>query len=273
MRSLLQVVTGSSEAGKDLPPILPSLASATITFRHGQLHVIAGQPGGGKTMLALWYAITCGESVLYFSADSDEGTMANRAAAVVLQRTVNDIKEIRKGEGFEQVNQELAILNRRVRIDPDPHPTLDGIYEEVKAYVELFGTTPSLIIVDNLLNIAASHDNEWTAMRDAMSAFHGLARETDAAVVVLHHVSENDSKPNAPAPRRALMGKISQLPETILTVALDGDKYHVAAVKNRDGIADPSATNPITVYADAASMSLFDSHTDLTLFRTRRNWQ
>ena len=60
-------------------------------------------------------------------------------------------------------------------------------------------------------------------------------------VVVLHHVSENDSKPRYPASRKALMGKVSQLPELILTVALDGDQFHIAAVKNRDGVSDPTA--------------------------------
>jgi hypothetical protein len=273
MRSLLQVVNGTSEAGKDLPEILPSFTAAEIKFRRGQLHVIAGQPGGGKTMLALWYAINCGENVLYFSADSDQGTMANRAAAVVMQKTVTEIKAMRMGDGNELVEAELAKLSRRLRIDPEPAPSLDGIIEETEAYCELFGTNPTLIIVDNLLNMAASHDNEWTAMRDAMSAFHGIARETDAAVLVLHHVSEEKTNPLQPAPRRALLGKVSQLPEVILTVAIDGDTYRVAAVKNRDGIADPNAKTPVSVHVDAASMTLFDTYQELKLARSRRDWK
>lgn len=273
MRSLLQVVRGTSEAGKDLPEILPALSAAGIQFRHGQLHVIAGQPGRGKTMLALWYAIKCGEPVLYFSADSDEGTVANRAAAVLMGRTVGEVKEMRRTEAVMLIEDELFDLNRRVRIDTDPHPSIDGIYEETMAYIELFGRCPSAIFVDNLMNVQAMHENEWTGYRDSMRALHGLARATEAAVVVLHHVSEGDSKPDRPAPMRALMGKVSALPETILTVALDGDKYHVCAVKNRDGEADPKAENPITVYADAPSMTLFNTHQDLEMYRTRRQWQ
>lgn len=273
MRSLLQVVRGTSEAGKDLPEILPALTAAGIRFRHGQLHVIAGQPGRGKTMLALWYAIQCGEPVLYFSADSDQGTVANRAAAVLLNKTVNEVKEMRKSSAVSLVEDELWELNRRVRIDIDPHPSLDGIYEETMAYIELFGKCPSAIFVDNLMNVQSMHENEWTGYRDTMRALHGLARETEAAVCVLHHVSEGDSQPNKPAPMRALMGKVSALPETILTVALDGDHYHVSAVKNRDGEADPKAQNPITVYVDAPSMSLFNTHQELEMHRTRREWQ
>ena len=36
--------------------------------------------------------------------------------------------------------------------------------------------------LDNLMNIQATHDNEWTGLRDAMSALHSLARETESAV-------------------------------------------------------------------------------------------
>lgn len=273
MRSLLQVVRGTSEAGKDLPEILPALTAATILFRRGQLHVIAGQPGRGKTLMALWYALKCGEDVLYFSADSDQGTVANRVAAVQLEKTVNEIKEMRKTEAVCLIEDALFDLNGRVRIDADPHPSLDDIYDEVLAYIELFGRAPSAIFVDNLMNVQSAHENEWTGYRDTMRALHGLARETEAAVVLLHHVSEGDSKPNRPAPMRALMGKVSALPETIITVALDGDQYHVCAVKNRDGESDPSAESPITVYVDAPSMSLFNSHMDLELHRKRRQWQ
>jgi len=273
MRSLLQVVRSTSEAGQDLPEILPALSAATIKFRRGQLHVVAGQPGGGKTLLSLWYAINSGVNVLYFNADSDQGTIVNRASAILMDKTVDEVKGMLESDAAFSVEDKLLDLSRRIRIEPNPHPTLDDIYEETEAYVELFGCPPDLIVVDNLLNLAAAHDNEWTAMRDAMSAMHSLARETESAVVVLHHVSENDSKPEYPAPRKALLGKVSQLPELILTVAMSGDRYMVAAVKNRDGIADPSAENAIRVAVDPSRMSLFNNKEELEMANTRRAWQ
>jgi RecA-family ATPase len=235
--------------------------------------LIAGQPGGGKTLLALYFAITSGESVLYFSADSDEGTLANRSAAILLNQTVDTVKQMRLGEGEAEVQKALASLNQRVRIQTDASPSIDEIYEEVAAYIELYGDTPSIIIVDNLMNVASGTDSEWTGLRDTMNAFHSLARETQSHVMVLHHVSENESKPTFPASRKALMGKVSQLPELILTVALDGDRYHIAAVKNRDGISDPTAENYVSVCVDAPSMSLFNDHQQLAMARTRRDYK
>ena len=53
MRSLLQVVGVESPAGHPLAEIMPQLTAAGVQFRQAQLHLIAAQPGGGKTMLAL----------------------------------------------------------------------------------------------------------------------------------------------------------------------------------------------------------------------------
>lgn len=273
MRSLLQVIRGSSQAGEDLPEILPALTARTVMFRRGQLHVIVGQPGAGKTMFSLWYAVKFGEPALYFNADSDEGTMANRAAAILLETPVSKIKEMRGGEAEVLVEDALLELNRRVRIERDPQPTLDGIYEEVQAYVEVFGNTPAAIFIDNLMNIASVSDNEWTGLRDSMGALHSLARETESAVIALHHASENASRPGYPGPMKSVMGKVNQLPEVILSVARDGDNYHIAAVKNRDGEADPNAESPITVCCDAPTMTLFNSRQELDMARTRRQWQ
>ena len=68
------------------------------------------------------------------------------------------------------------------------------------------------------------------------------------------------------------MGKVNALPEMILTIAMDGPRYHIAAVKNRDGRADPSAEDPVTVYVDPESMSLFNSLQELETAKKRREW-
>lgn len=276
MRSLLQVVRGKSEAGEELPPFLPLVNEAGIRFRRGQLHVIAGQPGRGKTLAALWYAIASGVECLYFSADSDEGTIVNRALAVHMRETVNEVKRLRQLDEDDpraiELVDNLWDLSQRIRIQTNPSPTLDDIYEEVYAWIEMFGRCPTLIVIDNLSNVSALHDNEWTGLRDALKAFHTLARETLSAVVVLHHTSESVGDPTRPAPMKATMGKVNALPELILTVAMDGPRYHIAAVKNRDGKADPKAEEPITVYVDPETMTLFNSYTELETAKKRREW-
>lgn len=281
MRSLLHVVAGRSAAGRDLPEILPALTEATIKVRQGQLHMIAGLPGKGKTLLAVWYAIKCGLPTLYFSFDSDEGTVSNRAAAILMGKTVDEVKAMREGPAVVEVEDALAELQTRVRFDFSGSPSLDDIYDETEAWVELFGSTPSLIVVDNLLNLRGGSDNEGTAMRDNVAALHGLARETGAAIILLHHVNSSLLTSSSPAARiyedrpphfGAVTGQVTQLPESVYSVAMVGDKYLVAAVKNRDGIADSQAQRPITVAVDPSRMSLYNSRRELELARTRLGW-
>ena len=94
MRSLLQVVGVETPAGHALPEILPQLTTSQVVFRQAQLHLIAAQPGGGKTMLALWYAVTSKVPSLYFSADSDSRTIALRAGAILLGKPVSDVEKM-----------------------------------------------------------------------------------------------------------------------------------------------------------------------------------
>jgi hypothetical protein len=72
-----------------------------------------------------------------------------------------------------------------------------------------------------------------------MVEFHDMARKTEACVMVLHHVSEQSEygKTTLPPARRAIHGKVSQLPALILTLGFDplNNILKVAAVKNRFG--------------------------------------
>lgn len=277
MRSLLQVVGVQSPAGHALAEIMPQLTSAGVQFRQAQLHLIAAQPGGGKTMLALWYAVNSKIPSLYFSADSDSRTVALRAGAITMNRAVTDVERMMDSEASVLLEDALADGASHIRFSFDPSPSLQDIEEEIEAYIELYGSAPTAVFVDNLTNVATSSDNEWTGIRDAMSAFHYMAREYESAFIVLHHVSENErmSTPNFPAPRKALMGKPTALPELALTVALDSSSntYRIAVVKNRHGKADPTAEEFISLAVEPSHMTLYNTTADLHRARTLQQWQ
>jgi hypothetical protein len=227
-------------------------------------------------MAALWYAITSGVECLYFNADSDEGTILKRALAVYMKETVSEVDKLLELDDDDPRSIELVDhlwdLQSRVRIEKNPSPSLDQIDEEVLAWIEMFGRCPALIVVDNLSNISVAHDNEWTGLRDSLNALHTLARNTLSCVVVLHHTSESIGGPTRPAPMKAVMGKVNALPEVILTVAMDGPRYHIAAVKNRDGKSDPYAEEPVTIYVDPEGMALYNSYQELEAAKKRREW-
>jgi len=277
VRSLLQVVGVESPAGHPLAEIMPQLTAAGVQFRQAQLHLIAAQPGGGKTMLALWYAVNSKIPSLYFSADSDSRTMALRAGAITMNKAVTEVERMMDSEASVLLEDALAEGANHIRFSFDPSPSLQDIEEEIEAYVELYGCAPTAVFVDNLMNVATTSDNEWTAIRDSMSAFHYMAREYESAFIVLHHVSENEkmSTPNFPPPRKALMGKPAALPELALTVALDSSSntYRVAVVKNRHAKADPTAEEFISLAVEPSHMTLYNTTADLHRARTMRKWQ
>lgn len=260
MLTLAQAANKQNATIQLLPDLFPTLAANGIRFRRGQVTMIAGQPNSGKSLLALFYAVRAGVPTLYVSADTDAYTTAIRAAAVVTGNTVNTIEEsFNTGAGAEFYQSELASL-RHLQFSFDPGPSLDDIELTIEGYGEAFGEYPHLIIIDNLMNIAALHDNEWTGMRDIAKAMHHIARRTDAAVFMLHHTSEGDGKPDLPPSRKSVQGKISQLPEMILTVALDhaSSEYRVACVKNRFAKNSASGEDYSVLYADASRMTLYN---------------
>lgn len=243
-----------------LPDLFPSLQKAGIRFRRAQVTMIAGQPNSGKSLLALFYAIKADRPTLYVSADTDAYTTSIRAAAVITGNQINTIEESFKQDGAVIYTQALSSLTN-LEFSFDPSPTLDDIQLMVQAYGEKYGIYPELLIVDNLMNVAALHDNEWTGMRDIMKAMHHIARETQASVFVLHHTSEAEGDPVKPPARKAIQGKVSQLPEMIITVAMEpeNNEFRIACVKNRFAKHSAMGTDYVTLYSDASRMKLFES--------------
>jgi hypothetical protein len=143
----------------------------------------------------------------------------------------------------------------------EPSPTLKDLDEEVSAFETMWGRSPTLIVVDNLMDIAIDGHEEFAGMRAVMKELKYLARDTNAAVLVLHHTQEG-AQGYPCQPRSALQGKVAQIPAMVLTVGqmMHGvDSYLcVAPVKNRYGKADPTGATYLTLSFDPAKMHLED---------------
>ena len=243
-----------------LPDVWAGLAAKEIKFRRGQVCMVAAAPNAGKSMFALVYAIKAQVPTLFFSADTDTTTVMMRAAAHV--------------SGHSQVSVENNLANdshyydsRFEKLDHikwvfDSSPSIDDLELEIRAYVELYGQAPELIVIDNLMNVTAETDNEWAGLRAIMMELHDMARKTEACVLVLHHVSEQSEygSPTNPPHRRAIHGKVSQLPALILTLGYDPGQatLKVAAVKNRFGPHTADASNYAQLLVNYAACQIGD---------------
>jgi predicted ATP-dependent serine protease len=220
-----------------LPEVWKELTLQDIRFRRGQVCMIAAAPNAGKSMLALVYSIKAGIPTLFFSADTDTATVMLRTAAAVSGHTQLTVEQ--NLERDSSYYDEAMAKADHIQWVFDSSPSLDDIEMEVKAYLELYGEMPQLIVIDNLMNVVSETDNEWAGLRAIMAELHDMARKTEACVMVLHHVSEASEygSPEMPPPRRAIHGKVSQLPAMICTLGYDpaNRTLRVAAVKNRFG--------------------------------------
>lgn len=244
--------------------MLPALAQSRykVGLERGQLAMLAGPPGGGKTALALIMALSMGVPCLYVAADSDETVMAARVGAALSGHRYGDVRQAIEHGLFDELYGRL-VSQHPIRFLFDPsEPSLQDISHALTAYLELWGSYPELIVVDNLINIRSEGADEWTGLRRVAKDLHWLARKTKAAVLVLHHTSEGDHDWKGAPARKEIQGKISQLPSVILTVSQDGmGLMSVAVVKQRSGAADPQAKDPISLIIDFSRMRVYDTNT------------
>jgi hypothetical protein len=222
--------------------------------------MVAAAPNVGKSMFALVYSIRAKVPTLFFSADTDTATVMMRAAAHTSGHNQTTVEQNLSANShyYDKHFEKLS----HIKWVFDSSPSLDDIELEIKAYVELYGIAPELIVIDNLMNVAAETDNEWAGLRAIMMELHDMARKTEACVLVLHHVSEQSEygSPTRPPARRAIHGKVSQLPALILTLGFDpasGD-LNIAAVKNRFGKHTADASDYVTLVANYAACQISD---------------
>lgn len=246
-----------------LPDVWKSLNSTEVNvkFRRGQVCMVAAAPNAGKSMFALVYAIKANIPTLFFSADTDTATVMIRTAAHLSGHSQLTVET--NLQNNPRHYQEYLSKMQNIQWVFDSSPSLDDIEMEIKAYIELYGIAPELIVIDNLMNVAAETDNEWAGLRAIMMELHDMARKTEACVLVLHHVSEQSEygSPTMPPPRRAIHGKVSQLPAIILTLGYDPSQgmLRVAAVKNRFGPHYADASRWATLFTNFAACQIGDS--------------
>ena len=235
MKTLTRSVGRPEIGGESLPSVFRTFENNQVSLRRSELSMIAGEPGAGKSTLALAMALRMQVPTLYLSADTNAHTMAERP---------------------EYARDKLALANH-IYWSFDSAPNLGDLDDEVTAIEEMLGRSPELIVVDNLMDVSMDGGEEFGGMRSAMKELKFLARDTNAAVLVLHHTKESYNSDPCP-PRSAVQGMVNQLPALILTVGQQSGLMAVASVKNRYGKATPSGNDPLWLQFNPEYMYLAD---------------
>jgi hypothetical protein len=191
-----------------------------VHIRFGEVTQIAGLAGSQKSGLAEWMVAQWNLPTLYISPDLAAHQAMSRLAALATGDKVSSVKAAMEAGAASYYSESLEQYN--IQWCFDTNPTLTEIGQELNAYIEAWDRYPSVVVIDNLTNIEADHDDQWAGMKYLLTEFQSFARVMGSAVIVLHHMSEGGSRDTTmPAPRRDLMGKRAEIPEVILSVALD----------------------------------------------------
>lgn len=216
--------------------------------------------GTGKSAVALYYAIKAQQPTLYLSADTDRVTTAERAAACLTGKTMEQIRREMvdpRGEEFymDVIAEETGDY---LFFSFDTSPSVEDILEETDAFALVHGEYPALLIVDNLKNVYSDGADEFGNLRNTMDELHQLAGMTQACVMVLHHSRNPD--PKHVASKAEIYGKLDAIPELILSVARNDRELALAPVKNRNGKDDADGNLRFHFHIDLDRMVIEEPH-------------
>lgn len=257
MRTLARAVGSIDIGGEPLPSVFRTFDANKVVIRRSEISMIAGTPGAGKSTLALAIALRAKVPTLYISADTNAHTMAMRLLSMIINKPQSEAEMLL----IDDVENSRKVINNssgHIFWSFESAPTLTDIDQEVEAFEELWGCAPTLIVIDNLMDIANDGGEEFAAMRSTIKELKYLARDTNAAVLLLHHTKESYVG-NPCQPRSALQGMVAQLPALICTVGTNAPGFiAIAPVKNRYGKADPTGDTAFWLQFNPEMMDVSD---------------
>lgn len=268
MHDLGRVVARGIAGKEPLPDPFPDWGQRGIHVYPGSLHLYAGIAGTYKSMVVTQAVINMGLPTFVFSTDSDDLTMASRLLANATGKPATEMRKL----AIKDPSAAADILGGRfgfIKWSFETDLTGDGIWHSLYAYATRYGGFPRQIVIDILSDVVFEDaESEWSALRKAMKQFNVVARETSAAVHLVHHATEGFRTTDMhPCPSRAdIMGKDSRHPVVIMTFGKDsrGD-LHAACVKNRHGDSDASGKSSFRMHVDPTTSKVQDFKPHLAL--------
>lgn len=187
-------------------------------------------------ILALRSMLQC----LYFAMDSDPNSVLVRLVSSAVPIHMNEAERQVRDEGHyaQMVYDQVDWIDFQFPSSPD----VDELVRRTWAHAEINGRFPELIVVDNLMDIDFE-GFEKDAHPWIVKQLEKLAARTEAAVVVLCHVTGEYESGDRAIPQSGFLYKIAKKATLALTLFhRSATELSVSVVKNRWGEADASGT-------------------------------
>jgi RecA-family ATPase len=176
-------------------PIPPMRWLATNRIPAGDVTILSGDGGGGKTTTALQLAVSVADDlgdwlgttvetgpVIFFSAEEPENEMRRRLARVARKRGL-DADDIGNLHFHFAEPDKCTLGTGKPNTSMVPTPLFESLRAAAKAI------RPALIVVDSNAATLGGNYLDRIHARTFVSLFRQLAREVDCAVLLLDHPS------------------------------------------------------------------------------------
>ena len=189
----LQEVAAGTRRAMGLPTGFYELDDSTTGLHPGQLIIVAGRPGMGKSSLALRIAEHAAlqeqAQVLVFSLEMGRDELALRIAC---GRAGISERDLRRGRASEADHQRLAqeapaLQAAPIRFDRSSHLTIGDLRARARAAHR--AAPLGLVIVDYLQLVSAPGGNRQEEVAAVSRGLKALAIELDAPIIALSSLS------------------------------------------------------------------------------------
>lgn len=182
-----------------VPGGFPDLDALTGGFQPGNLILLAGRPGMGKTALALSIArnaaIDYHRSVLFFSAEMSQDELAQRLAALEARLDLARVwkRNLNEKERIRLIEVSGTIIDAPILIDDTPALTLIAMRSKIRR--ALMAGDIDLIIVDYLQKLTATNESgkryadRVQEVSEIARGLKDIAREFQVPVLALAQLS------------------------------------------------------------------------------------
>lgn len=182
---------------------IESLNNQTNGWQKGDLIIIAGRPGMGKTAAAIDFALlptTQGNKVAFFSLEMSKAQITSRIMAHITNMGVQKIvnKKFESGD-VEYLKANTTSLDKAgLFIDDTPGITMSGLRNKARKLKQTKGI--DLIIIDYLQLMEGEGKNHGNREQEISTISRGLktlAKELDVPIIALSQLSRDvEKRPN-----------------------------------------------------------------------------
>lgn len=203
-RDFLDDLDRRREGGVGLSVGLPDFDELTNGLEPGDLVVLAGRPGMGKTALLVSIAahVSREKSVAVFSAEMPSAQLIRRCVALLAhieQGRLRRAGELTDDEWATVTDALVALAKRRLWVDEYPAPPLAHLRAETLALAAR--TDLGLVMIDYAQLVRGEGENRYAQLRDVSYGLKALAKELGVPVIALAQLNRGVEQRENKRPR------------------------------------------------------------------------